>query len=104
MNYLTKDFYSKLTNKQINLQTELINAVKKSWYLKKKFTKMISNKKINKIINFATSKKIGAKLLGAGGGGLILLFGLSKYRYYFLDNKLDSIAPVKNGTEVILKI
>ena len=104
MNYLTKDFYSKLINKQINLQTELINAVKKSWYLKKKFTKLISNKKINKIINFATSKKIGAKLLGAGGGGFILLFGLSKYRYNFLDYKLDSITPVKNGTEIILKI
>ena len=45
----------------------------KSWELKKELSPQVSNKKIDKLINFGLKNGAsGAKLLGAGGGGFIL--------------------------------
>ena len=45
----------------------------KSWKLKKKLSPKVSNKKIDKLINYGLKNgACGAKLLGAGGGGFIL--------------------------------
>jgi D-glycero-alpha-D-manno-heptose-7-phosphate kinase len=58
--------------KNFNFVGELINE---GWLLKKKFSNQITNKKID--LMYEKAKKagaIGGKLLGAGGGGYMLLF------------------------------
>jgi len=69
--------------KKIDLK-KLGNLINKSWNEKRKLSKKISQKKIDQIIN--KSIKLGcygAKLLGAGGGGFIFIFGKKKYVNYF---------------------
>ena len=45
------------------------------WKLKKSLSKVISNKKIDNLYEFAMNNgALGGKLLGAGGGGFILLY------------------------------
>jgi D-glycero-alpha-D-manno-heptose-7-phosphate kinase len=52
---------------------EIGSLLYKSWELKKKLSPKVSNKKIDKLINFGLNNgACGAKLLGAGGGGFIL--------------------------------
>ena len=62
-----------MSNKSKNL--DLVEIIKQSWELKKKLSKNITNKKIEKL-----SKKlhlmglIVQKLLGAGNGGFLFVF------------------------------
>ena len=73
-------FYKSIKkNNKINLK-ELGVLVNKSWEEKKRLSIKISDKKIDIIINNAI--KIGcygSKLLGAGGGGFIIIFGKKKH-------------------------
>ena len=73
-------FYKSIKkNNKINLK-ELGVLVNKSWEEKKRLSSKISDKKIDIIINNAI--KIGcygSKLLGAGGGGFIIIFGKKKH-------------------------
>ena len=73
-------FYQSIRlNKKIDLK-KLGDLVNESWQEKKKLSDKISLKKIDMIINNAI--KIGcygAKLLGAGGGGFIIIFGEKKH-------------------------
>ena len=49
--------------------------LKDSWILKKKISKSISSKKINDYFNLAMKAgAVGGKILGAGGGGFLLLY------------------------------
>jgi len=61
------------SKKNFNIE-KIGSLVEESWNLKKNLSKKIQNKEIEIIINIA--KKIGiygSKLIGAGGGGFVLL-------------------------------
>jgi len=82
---------------------ELLNE---SWEEKKKISKLISNNKIDKLYNFSLKNgAVGGKLLGAGGGGFLLLY-VPKEKQLNLTKKLKKtiIVPFKfsqNGSEEI---
>ena len=73
-------FYQSIKiNKKIDLK-KLGNLVNSSWEEKKKLSKKISLKKIDRIINNAIKMGCyGSKLLGAGGGGFVIVFGEKKH-------------------------
>lgn len=54
---------------------ELIKALNKNWALKKSLNSEITFPVADKFINNMTKKSLGAKILGAGGGGFILILG-----------------------------
>ncbi len=78
--YFLKEMYSNaikakniLYSKKKSFLPELGSLLYKSWELKKELSPKVSNKKIDKLINFGLKNGAsGAKLLGAGGGGFIL--------------------------------
>ena len=73
LNNLTDEFYKKINNKKLNLSS-LGEIVNKSWIIKKKLSKFITNKKIDKLYKLISENGVyGAKLLGAGNGGFILI-------------------------------
>ena len=79
-----------------------------AWNLKKKLSKSISNSKIDSLYNEAI--KFGAqggKLLGAGGGGFLLMYMKKNYRKRFLKRFPKVIeVPFKfsdEGSQVIFK-
>lgn len=82
---LTLELYETLNEKKINLKKigELIDY---SWQIKKKFTNKISNTLIDSA--YFQAKKNGAygcKILGAGGGGFLLVIAEKKYHKKIID-------------------
>ena len=77
------------------------------WKLKKGLSKIISNNKIDSLYNFALDNgALGGKLLGAGGGGFILLY-MPKYKQAKFLKKIKKITTVpfkltNQGSKVIL--
>lgn len=73
---------------------------------KKKLSKKISKKKIDKIVDDSINFRCyGAKLLGAGGGGFILIIG-KRENLNSLKNKYDNLDSLKFnlnnvGSEII---
>ncbi|QDC96499.1 kinase [Candidatus Methylopumilus universalis] len=92
-----------IKKKNLNLFGELLNY---SWNVKKSLADNISNDNINKIYDQAIKAgALGGKVLGAGGGGFILLFVEPKNKIKVLD-KLDNILHVpfkfcRSGSEII---
>ena len=79
-----------------------------AWYLKKKLSKSITNSKIDQLYNLALRNgALGGKLLGAGGGGFLLLYMNPKFRKKFLKNNKKLINVPFNftneGAQVIFK-
>ena len=79
-----------------------------AWYLKKKLSPSITNKKIDDLYNFAIKNgALGGKLLGAGGGGFLLMYMKEKYRKPFFNNnpKLINVPFrfINEGTSVIFQ-
>jgi D-glycero-alpha-D-manno-heptose-7-phosphate kinase len=73
LNNLTNKFYKTINNNKIDM-VSLGEIINKSWTIKKKLSKFISNKKIDKLYKLISETGIyGAKLLGAGNGGFILI-------------------------------
>ena len=63
--------FLKLTNKNLTLEnfSKLLN---KNWEIKKKLSKKINSRKIEKIIKLCyKNNALAVKLLGAGGGGFV---------------------------------
>ena len=84
---------------------DLLNS---SWILKKKLSPSITNYKINNLYDRAIKYgALGGKLLGAGGGGFLLVYMDKKFRKkFFLDNKNIINIPFKfsnSGSQVIFK-
>ena len=84
---------------------KLLNS---SWTLKKKLSASISNRQIDDLYNQAIyNGALGGKLLGAGGGGFLLMYMKKKYRENFFKRYPKIInMPFKFsnvGTEVIFK-
>ncbi len=72
--------------------TELGELLNQSWKIKQSFTSKMSNSTINQIYEKALfSGAIGGKLLGAGGGGCILIFAEPKYHIRIKESLSDLI-------------
>ena len=73
LNNLTNKFYKIMNNKKLDM-VSLGEIINKSWTIKKKLSKFITNKKIDILYKLISGTGIyGAKLLGAGNGGFILI-------------------------------
>ena len=84
---------------------KLLNS---AWHLKKKLSRSISNPKIDDLYSLALKYgAFGGKLLGAGGGGFLLLYMPAKFRKkFFINNKKLINVPfnfTNEGTQVIFK-
>ena len=111
-----KEYITKIC-KHVSEGEKLLNAGKidefgqllnDAWYLKKKLSKSITNSKIDELYNLALRNgALGGKLLGAGGGGFLLLYMHPKFRKKFLKNNKKLINVPFNftneGAQVIFK-
>ena len=94
-----------LKSNEIDNFGELLNE---SWHYKKKLSSRITNNKINELYNLSIKNgALGGKLLGAGGGGFMLLY-VKKNKQRTLLRKIKNIVEIpfkfsKNGSETILK-
>ena len=84
---------------------KLLNS---AWHLKKKLSRSISNSKIDDLYSLALKYgAFGGKLLGAGGGGFLLLYMPAKFRKkFFINNKKLINVPfnfTNEGAQVIFK-
>lgn len=90
---LTYNIIKELKKKKLNIK-KIGNILDRNWYIKKKFTKDITNNSLNKIYNQAIkSGCYGGKLLGAGGGGFFL-FICNKKNHKQIQNKLKNCKRV----------
>ena len=79
-----------------------------AWYFKKKLSSVVSNNKIDELYDFAIKNgALGGKLLGAGGGGFLLMYMKEKHRKSFFRNnpKLINVPFnfINEGTSVIFQ-
>ena len=84
---------------------KLLNS---AWNIKKQLGKSITNDKIDELYDYALKNgALGGKILGAGGGGFLLLYMKKKDRINFLKkNKKIINIPFKfsdTGSEIIFK-
>lgn len=95
-----------LINKSIPI-TNFGRLLHDSWQLKKSLSKLISNTQLDQIYDAAISAgAIGGKILGAGGGGFILIFA-EPYRHAEIKEKLKPLISVSfsfedAGSKVVL--
>ena len=93
-----------LKNKDFDNFGKLLNE---GWKLKRSLSKVISNKKIDDLYNFSIQNgALGGKLLGAGGGGFMLLYMPEHKQKKFL-RKIKKIIKVPfnftdQGSSIIL--
>ena len=99
-NNMTKKFYIYLKNLDSLKMGELLN---KAWEIKKNFSKFITNEKINKLYNSIINSGVyGAKLLGAGNGGFILILANNiQLKKLKIRKKIISFSISKNGSTII---
>ena len=125
--HIASSYVKNLTSTKKNYIKEIINHVEEgekiikhgnmddfgkllnsAWYMKKKLGKSITNNKIDNLYEHALKNgALGGKILGAGGGGFLLLYMKQKDRIKFLNkkNKIINI-PFKfsdTGSEIIFK-
>lgn len=76
------------------------------WKVKKSLSKIITNNKIDELYEFSLKNgALGGKVLGAGGGGFLLLYVKKNTINNFLKNKKIKIIPFnfsQAGSEVVL--
>ena len=94
-----------LKSKNIDDFGRLLNS---AWNIKKQLGKSITNNKIDELYDYALKNgALGGKILGAGGGGFLLLYMKKKDRINFLKkNKKIINIPFKfsdTGSEIIFK-
>ena len=100
LNNLTNEFELYLKNLNFIKMGKLIN---KSWEIKKKLSKFVTNKKIDKLYKLIINSGVyGAKLLGAGNGGFILAMG-NKFniKKNKSRNKILNFSISKEGSRII---
>ena len=91
---------------QENKLEEVGGLLDNFWKLKKKLSPKVSNNKID--YYYREAKKLGAtggKLIGAGGGGFLLIYAKKKYQGRII-KKLSSLTPIRfnfsnKGSEII---
>lgn len=102
---LAEDLYHSLKTSNLQNFAEILN---KGWEYKKKFTRGVTNERIDKIYESAMSNgAIGGKITGAGGGGHILLY-CEKNKQELLKQKMQNLGLNfvkfnfhKNGAKVL---
>ena len=102
---LALEIYDSLKNNDISKVAEILN---KGWVAKKKFTKGVTNDRIDKIYSAGIKAgAIGGKITGAGGGGHILFY-CEKQNQEKLKEKMERLGlkyvPFKfynNGPKVL---
>ena len=123
---IANQYVKKLTNEKkdhINRILEYVNEGEKilnngdiddfgsllhdAWVEKKALSNLITNSKINSIYDKARSHgALGGKLLGAGGGGFLLMYMKKKYRSDFLKKNKKLVSIPFNftslGSQIIL--
>ena len=113
----TKKEYIKNIIQHVKLGEEILSSgnidnfgelLNESWILKKKLSTSISNEKIDSLYNRAIKNgALGGKLLGAGGGGFLLMYMKKEFRKKFFQKNPNIVnIPFKfttTGTEVIFK-
>ena len=93
-----------LKKNEFNNFGKLLNE---GWKLKKSLSKVISNRRIDDLYNFAIKNgALGGKLLGAGGGGFMLIY-MPHYKQKKFLKKIKKVisAPfnfTNQGSEIIL--
>ncbi len=97
--------YELLNNKEYDEFGKLLN---RAWNVKKKFADNISNDLIDKMYSKAIEAgAIGGKILGAGGGGFLLLYvpfdKQDNVRNSLKDYKEVKFSFDENGTQVVYK-
>ena len=85
----------------------LSGLLNEGWKLKKSLSKVISNRRIDDLYNFAIKNgALGGKLLGAGGGGFMLIYMPHYKQKKFLKKIKNEISVPFNftnqGSEIIL--
>ena len=105
MNEITNEAKKIITNNRNSID-EFGNLLNEQWLLKKSLTNKISNSQIDNIYNDAISSgALGGKLLGAGGGGFMLIY-VQKKNHKKVKNVLKGklIVPFKfenTGSQII---
>ena len=99
-------FYMQTKNKGIIDIKKLGTLIYESWEEKKRLSKKIQNNKANKIIKDSMNLNFyGAKLLGAGGSGFVLLVGnlmvLKNFKKKFKNIKLENLHLSKSGCKIV---
>ncbi len=105
LNNLTYKFLSKIKKKNLD-NFELFKIIQESWIIKKKLSKQITNKNIEKIFkNLERNNIYAGKILGAGNGGFILTYlkkpTKSKSLKYLKKHKYFKFNIENNGSEII---
>lgn len=96
-------------SKKNNIIQELSDLMNESWKMKKKLSGLVSNNKINDLIDYGLRNGAsGAKLLGAGGGGFILYLTLNKNDKIKLIKRLSAFKIVNftvdnQGSQIIYR-
>lgn len=101
-NNMTREFYIHLKNLNFIKMGELLN---KAWEIKKNFSKFITNKKIDKLYKLIINSGVyGAKLLGAGNGGFILILANNfQFKKNKIKKKFLNFLISKKGSTIICR-
>ena len=90
-----------------NKDTDKIGSMlDKFWLYKKKLSTNVTNEKIDKYYSIAIKNgALGGKLIGAGGGGFLLIYARKKYHKKIIKG-LNKLTPIKfnftnKGSEII---
>lgn len=90
LKYMTLEVFDKVIKNKIELN-EFGSYLHKSWLIKKSFSKKISNNYINKCYSKAIKLgAIGGKVLGAGGGGFLMIIA-NKKNHKKIINKMKKL-------------
>ena len=100
---LTYTFKNKILNKN-SKNLDFVKIIQKSWILKKKLSKNITNEKIEKLSRKLQSMGlIVEKLLGAGNGGFLLVYKVKnlKENFNIKKNKFFRMQLDYEGTKIL---
>ncbi len=105
LNKITIKFKKEVKKNNLDIK-KLAQMISKTWELKKKFSKFITNKNIDSIFEKLKKKGIfGGKLLGAGNGGFILVVTKASKKKKIINNfkgyKYLNIEIEKNGSTIL---
>lgn len=99
---ISKEAYQYFLKENIQCIGKLLNE---SWKMKKSISPIISNTKVDNIINAAKSAgAYGAKLLGTGGCGFVMALCDPYVKQKLTEQFKDSILPVKFETDGVSQI
>lgn len=102
INVLSQEFKTEIKKNNINIK-KIGKIIDRSWELKKKFSKFVTNNYINTLYKILLKYgSYGGKLLGAGNGGFILSLSsqstIRKFKKKLNKNKILQVRIDKSGS------